>query len=193
MAHHLAELIHSAEHDADPSQSQEIVEIILRIWSLRHHLPRPPLEDFDPVIAALERLGDPRPWAFSRLGLQPPKAEDGRVSALAAAALALDRTARHGVLRLLLLAAHEASVENEEWLAFAREIEPTLESDVGSALERIHAVILHAQGADDVDGEDGHGAEDERTRYDAHAKQLRATAALLNGIADKFSQPSSDD
>src|SRR4051812_3334958 len=69
MGHHLAALVAAAQDDAFTTgpQRQEIVDLILKVWSHRHTSGgRAPLEEFASVFAGLERLGDERPWRFLR-------------------------------------------------------------------------------------------------------------------------------
>ena len=106
MVHHLAELIRAAQDDATATveQRQQIIETILKVWSHRSDYPRPaPLEEFDSVLAALDRLGDDSPWRFSRLfdpATKPPEPSTG--VPLVATAAELERLTRETMLRLIL-------------------------------------------------------------------------------------------
>jgi hypothetical protein len=142
MAHQLAELVQAAQDDATATveQRQQIVETILKVWSHRSDYPRPaPLEEFDSVIAALDRLGDDSPWRFSRLfDLMAEAPEPGTSSvALVTTAAEFERLARETLLHLIWLAAYDAKERNRDWLEVADKIASNVESDVTTALERL--------------------------------------------------------
>ncbi|GAA1380770.1 hypothetical protein GCM10009613_05620 [Pseudonocardia kongjuensis] len=140
MSHHLAELVVAAEGNTTTvEQRLKIVDTILRIWALRGSLPRPaPLEDFSHVLAALDRLGDDRPWRFLRLfelSVHPPEPTESHPS-LAETAAELETLTRETVLHLLWRAAQDATEHHQEWLDVADQISSTVETDVTNALRR---------------------------------------------------------
>jgi hypothetical protein len=155
MAYHLAELVRGAQDESTTSieQRKQIIEIILDIWSHRSHYPRPaPLEQFDSILAALDRLGDDSPWRFSRLfGLTTKIPELSTCGLpLVTTAAELERLVRETLLGLIWLAAQEAKDKDEEWLEVADKVATNLESDVITALERLQRRVArrHAVAAD---------------------------------------------
>jgi hypothetical protein len=152
MAHHLAELVQAAHDDAATTieQRQQIIETILNIWSHRSDYPRPaPLEEFDSILAALDRLGDDSPWRFSRLfGLATKTPELSTCGLpLVTTAAELERLTRETLLSLIWLAAQEAKEKNQDWLEVADKIVSNLESDVTTALERLQRRVARSLGA----------------------------------------------
>jgi hypothetical protein len=191
MAFHLAELVSADQHEPTVEQRLQIVDIVLRIWTLRHHLPVPPLEEFASVLAALERLGESSPWAFSRLGFRYDSFGDGW--ALASLAQELEQLTRETLVRLLWLSAHKASEQNEDWLALADEIGGSLESGILSSLSRLRSELETAGAGEselDIDSPEQtvppvshgrHHISDQR-----HATKLRLMAKRLNDLADEL-------
>ena len=134
MAHHLAALVSAAQDEATVEQRLEIVDTILRIWTVHQHLPSPPLAEFAAVIAGLERLGTTNPWAFWRLGVPESMDADGNGKSIVSAALELEKLTRETLLRLIWLAARDATERNQDWLRLADQIGPTIETEVTSAV-----------------------------------------------------------
>ena len=78
MAHHLAELIEKAESvegDDGIETQEQIIDLILRVWSRRRNLPRGayPLNSLEDVLLVVWRL---RPEASPFLGMGSSKTED---------------------------------------------------------------------------------------------------------------------
>ncbi len=204
MAHHLAELVSLAGQDATPEQHLQIVDIILRLWSHRRYLPIPTLKEFEPVLAALTRLGDDRPWAFSQLGFGDRLSRQAVNDPLLADALDLERLTRQTILRLLLLATRRAVVGNRDVLQLAEQIEETLEVRAARSLRRLRSLVDPQAEAkdradateadDDADILDWEDADDDTLNVDqmspqSHAEHLRTMAARLIAIADELTQP----
>lgn len=124
MAHHLSALITAAEfaEEVTVEQRVEIVDMILRVWGARRSSPgRSPGYELDHVFAALDMLGDDRPWKFTRLqslasSLSP--ANDAE-SSLIMKAVSLESLTRQSVLSLIWLACEDAATRNESWLKAA--------------------------------------------------------------------------
>ncbi|WP_224404017.1 hypothetical protein [Pseudonocardia sp. ICBG1034] len=205
MSHHLAELVVAAEDDSTTvEQRLEIVDTILKIWAHRRTLEGPrPLEDFSRVFAALDRLGDERPWRFLRLFAEgseppPPTASGPRLLDTAAA---LEKLARETVLHLLWRAAEEATSSHQEWLDVAARIQSDVEVEVTDVLRRLHRsverrrLVVSAADADD-DAESQAPARADQPAYGedppseglfsdgSYAQLLRDMAGLLGTIAD---------
>ena len=187
MSYHLAELISAAEDGATIDQREHIIDTILRIWELRRCLPMPPLNEFTEVIAALERLGDNRPWIFSRLGFGTELPGTGAGSGLVSTATDLENLTRDTLLRLIWLAASRAGERNADWLALADSIAPTLETELSSRLRWLANAAEDAES--DPDGErldTATGSDDtpEHLMNETHAARLRAMAQRLSDLAD---------
>ncbi len=211
MAHHLAELVQAAQDDATATieQRQQIIETILKVWSHRSDYPRPaPLEEFDSVVAALDRLGDDSPWRFSRLfdpaTITPEPSTSGLP--LIATAAELERLTRETLLRLIWLAAQDAKERNQDWLEVADKVASNLESDVTTALERLRRrVALRRVAAADGSAKDAieTPAEDADAEGEAEAAiQCLTENATANdivesgtdgGAADPFDDDQDDD
>lgn len=192
MSYHLAELISVAEEDgATIEQREHIIDTILRIWELRRCLPVPPLREFAEVIAALERLGDSRPWFFSRLGFGPELPGGGVDNTLVSTATELEDLTRQTLLRLIWLAASRAGDQNADWLPLADRIAPTLESEVSTRLRRL--ALLNDDAEPNADGDSLHTDTDSaeipaHLTNETHAARLRAMARRLSDLADELQQ-----
>lgn len=202
MAHHLAELVQAAQDDATATveQRQQIIETILKIWSHRSDYPRPaPLEEFDSILAALDRLGDDSPWRFSRLFDPTTKTPEPSTSGLplVTTAAELERLTRETLLRLIWLAAQDAKERNQDWLEVADKVASNLESDVTTALERLRRrVALRRFSAADGSAKDGTEtpAEDADTEGEAEAAtQSRTEDAAVNDIVESGTDDSAAD
>ena len=197
MAHHLAELVSVARQRATPEQHLQIVDIILRLWSHRRYLPIPTLKEFEPVLAALTRLGDDRPWAFSKLGFGERLSLQALDDHLLPDALDLERVTRQTILRMLLLATRRAVVDNNELLQLADEIEETLETRAFRSLLGLRSLLEPKAEIAEIDADDildWEVADDdsvtvEQMSSQSHAEHLRDMAARLIAIADKLSHP----
>ena len=143
MAIHLASLVHAARgFEPGAEQRTQIVDLILKIWKRRFRMPGGgPTAAFGPVLAGLERLGDDRPWAFSRL---PEGFSAADVSGLPAAGMLqiaadLERLSRRTIIRLFWLATREAGESNKELLDLADKVASNVESDASAILARLMA------------------------------------------------------
>jgi len=209
MAHHLAELVQAAQGDASAAieQRQQIIETILKVWSHRSDYPRPaPLEEFDSVVAALDRLGDDSPWRFSRLFDPAAKTPEPSTSGLplVATAAELERLTRETLLRLIWLAAQDAKERNQDWLEVADKVASNLESDVTTALERLQRrVALRRVAAADGSAKDATETPAEDADADAEGEAEAATQGLTedatanviveSGTDDSAAAPFDDD
>lgn len=142
MAHHLAELAVAAENTSTTTveQRKQIVEIILKVWSHRQYFPNgAPLSEFSSVFAALDRLGDDRPWKFSRIFDADTEPPDPTASGLplVTTAAELESLTRKTLLRLIVLAAQDAEEANPEWIEAADKVATNLESEVSTSLVRL--------------------------------------------------------
>jgi hypothetical protein len=210
MAHHLAELVQAAQEHATTTleQRQQIVEIILEVWSHRRAYPRPaPLEEYDSVFAALDRLGDDTPWRFSRLFGSETRTPDPSTSdlPLIATAAELERLTRETLLRLIWLEARDARQKNKDWLQVADKVASNLESDVTRTLERLQRRVAFRSvadadnpakdatetPADDTDAEGEAEAATEGLAEDATTNDL-AERRIEDSAADSFNDEDDD-
>ena len=212
MSHHLAELITVADNPGTSVQlRREIVETILRIWTHRYYYPGfGPLAGFSGVLTALDRLGDERPWQFSRLPFDADTTgptSSTEEAALVQTAAHLEQLCRETLILLLWLAAHEAETEAKDWLSVADELASNLESDATTALRQLRIRFERQFGygntgeasteADTDSGADQNPAlttEEGPTEPDPlsnlnTSKRLREMASLLNQIADSLTGP----
>jgi hypothetical protein len=209
MAHHLAALLTAAEADTTTvEQRRSIVDLILKVWAHRRSFERhPPLDEFTAVLTALDRLGDDRPWRFSRpfdldIALPDPDAD---APPFAQTALELERVAREAIVHLLWLAAEDAKDKNQAWLTVADAVNTTLESDVVSLLRRLHvrsarryaslapatnATVLSAD-CDTVDPDLDETRAEIRSEVGEHGERLRELAGQLVFLADLIDQSES--
>lgn len=134
MAHHIAELIQRAESSSEAtrlSAEGDAREAILQLWRHRASLPGRgrPFSSFEPVFAGLERLGEDKPWRFSRIfdaGHEPGQ-EAVEVNMFLKAALALETDVREIVVAAIAMAADAAEEADDGWLTAARAISETEE------------------------------------------------------------------
>ena len=211
MAYHLAGLVQAAQDDANATveQRQQIIETILKVWSHRSDYPRPaPLEEFDSVLAALDRLGDDSPWRFSRLFDPETKAPEPSTPGLplVATAAELERLTRETLLRLIWLAAQDAKERNQDWLEVADKVVSNVESDVTTTLERLQRrVALRRVAASDgsakdatetpAEGADAEGEAEAATQgptEDATANDV-VESGTDDSAADPFDEDEDDD
>lgn len=118
-------------------QRQQIVETILKVWAHRRHYPgQSPLEEYAGVLAALKRLGDTRPWRFSRPFDSDFEIPDPSTSGLplVATAAELERLTRETLIRLIWLEAHDAKDKNQQWIEAADKAALCLESRVTTTI-----------------------------------------------------------
>lgn len=194
MAHHLAELVTAAEDETATTLDQriQIVETVLRLWMNRRSLPgKVPGYDLDRVFAALDRLGDERPWRYVRLPFDPDP--HVRQLPLVAAAAELERLVRGSVITLILLAHNEARESASEWLEASNALNADIEGELASVSRRIDRQLrLYRSATPDEDGDTADAEpdgslrpteEDDQLSDTNHARRLREMADLLNTIA----------
>jgi hypothetical protein len=142
MAHHIGDLIARAETTPEKEAEgvrRETVTAVLALWGHRAKLPvpSPPLDAFEPVFRALERLSEPQdPWAFYRMfspGHQPGGG-DMAAAPLLGIALALEDTVRRVVREIITVATLEAADKEAKWLGLAEHVE---EDDQRAALDAL--------------------------------------------------------
>ncbi|MGW3911982.1 hypothetical protein ACWEBX_10715 [Streptomyces sp. NPDC005070] len=157
MAHHIGDLIIRAENatgaEADGIR-REAVSAILALWNHRTALPSrtPPLDAFEPVFRALERLSGPQdPWSFYRMfppGREP--SEDDMVGApLLRIALGLEETVRGVAGEIVALAAQEAASKEAKWLRLSEHLEEDEQRAARDALLQLVGTLeMYTDGAD---------------------------------------------
>jgi hypothetical protein len=205
MSHHLAQLVEDAKDDAKttPTQRIQIVETILKLWMGRQALPgHVPGREFDTVFAALDRLGDDSPWAFSRLrniteDLPDPESTD---LPLIATAAELDRLVRETVITLIAVAFEDALKVNGDWINAAAGLHAELEGELSSVVTRIRRRLGRLQALPEDEPFDpaaeeqpaldlsptspsAEEREDPMSNYN-HARRLREMTELLGNVAD---------
>ncbi|WP_327666672.1 hypothetical protein OHN37_07545 [Streptomyces sp. NBC_00485] len=163
MAHHISDLIIRAETAPEAEAEdvrRETATAVLALWKHRAALaiPRPPLDTFEPVFTALERLTEPQdPWDFYRTfprGSEPSE-HDMVAAPLLRIALNLEEIVRRVVLEIVAVAAREAADREAKWLRLSDHVE---EDDQRAARD---AVLELAQLLDmytgDADGQPAAG------------------------------------
>ncbi|MFB7559210.1 hypothetical protein [Streptomyces brevispora] len=131
MAHHIGDLIirveTASEAEADDVR-RETATAVLALWDHRAALPisRPPLDTFEPVFTALERLSEPQdPWDFYRMfqrGSEPSE-DDMAAAPLLRIALNLEEIVRRVVRTIVTVAAREAADREAKWLKLSDHVE----------------------------------------------------------------------
>lgn len=203
MAHHLVELVAVAEDGSAVTvdQRQEIVDLILKVWSHRRYYSGDDvLAEYPEIFVALERLGDDAPWKFLHLSDDYEGPNSGSASSPSLhAAIELAHVARDTVVGLLWLASKDAEHNNEDLLTVANEIGLTVESEVTRRLKRLRRVTSMRRRLRTGDPEQS-GVEveppdwslvdedpvDEELINNDLAERLRRTADELNRIADEI-------
>lgn len=199
MAHHLAELITAAEDETTTTVEQriQIVDTILKLWMKRRSLPgKFPGYEFERVFAALDRLGDERPWRFARLHLDTEELPDPETTEppLVATAADLERIVRETVITLMVVAHNEALQGASEWVEASSALNTDIEGELASVSSRIRCRLREYQGLpadDDFDPNDDElegsptpaELDDQLSDYN-HSRRLRNMADLLNRVAD---------
>lgn len=192
MAYHLAELVTAAEDEAATTVDQriQIVETILRLWRNRGILPgEVPGYELEAVFAALDRLGDDRPWRYVRLPVDPDAAVAQQP--LAATAANLERLVRHTVVTLILLAYREAQLSAAEWLEASKALNVdsgdlwSVSKEIDRRLRRLTSLSpnLGWHTEDDATASSRKQSDDDQLSDHSHSRRLREMAVLLNQIA----------
>jgi hypothetical protein len=128
MAEHLADLL-KRHGDAKGSErarlARECSEIILKIWSNRHHLPggARPLEQFEPLFSVISQLqsGEVRHPMIRVFGVTEVR---GKGSELFNAALAIDKAATSLIRYSLAEMAAGLAKKDKAWVGIAKEMSP---------------------------------------------------------------------
>lgn len=159
MAHHIGDLIVQAANATGAEANgirREAMTAILALWNHRTGFPSPtqPLNAFEPVFRALERLSEPQdPWSFYRtfpLGREP--SEDDMVGApLLRIALSLEETLRGVTGEIVAFAAQEAADKEAKWLKLSEHLEADEERAARDALLRFARTLrtTYTDGDDD--------------------------------------------
>lgn len=198
MAHHLAELIMAAEDEATTTVEQriQIVDTILKLWMNRRSLPgKFPGYEFERIFAALDTLGDERPWRYARLHTHNEALPDPETTQLPLVATAadLERMVRETVITLMLVAHNQALETASEWVEASSAINTEFEGELASATTKIRRRLREYQGlgadedSDPADDEPEGSptpveVDDQGSNYN-HARRLREMADLLNKVA----------
>ncbi|MFJ1785507.1 hypothetical protein ACIOML_14500 [Streptomyces anulatus] len=180
MAHHIGDLIIRAE-SAPEAEADEIrretATAVLALWNHRATLPipSPPLDAFEPVLRALDRLSEPQdPWHFYRMfppGSEP--SDDDMVAApLLRIALDLEETVRGVVREIVVVAAREAADREAKWLRLSEHVEEDEQRAARDAVLELARTLATYTG--DTDGQPAAGAEFPKLR----ATLLRAETQL---------------
>jgi hypothetical protein len=187
MAHYVAEQISAAESASDndlAGKQQAVAESILALWQRRSGLPtdRPPMQAFERVFLALDRLAEPGdPWGFYRLFPKEaePSAEDVASETLLRLALNLEDSAREIVRALVVEAAATALNQEAEWVRLTENLS---EDEERKALRRLNRLArLSNERLDDP--EDMEPLE----RAHAHIARMIKTLTTINeAIADEL-------
>lgn len=159
MAHHIGDLIVQAENATGAEANdirREATTAILALWNHRAAFSSPssPLDAFEPVFRALERLSESQgPWSFYRMfppGREP--SEDDMVGApLLRVALSLEATVRGVAHEIVALAAQEAADKEAKWLKLSEHLEEDEQRAARNALLRLaHTLETYTDG--DVGG-----------------------------------------
>ncbi|MFE7891140.1 hypothetical protein [Streptomyces sp. NPDC057412] len=163
MAHHIGDLITHAETASDAEADdvrRETATAVLALWNHRAALPisRPPLDTFEPVFTALERLSEPQaPWDFYRMfprGSEPSE-EDLVAAPLLRMALNLEEIVRRVVRTIVTVAAREASDREAKWLRLSDHVEDDEQRAARDAILELAQLLETYTG--DADGQPATG------------------------------------
>lgn len=191
MAHHISDLIIQAENTTGAEANRirrEATTAILALWNHRAAFSSPaqPLDAFEPVFRALERLSEPHdPWSFYRMfppGHEP--SEDDMVAApLLRIALSLEETVRGVTGEIVALAAQEAADKEAKWLKLSEHLEADEQRAARDTLLRLARTLEMY-----TDGDDGEPATGTRlpklisALQRAESQLADARRALENGL-----------
>jgi hypothetical protein len=211
MSHHVSELIIRAETVTGGDKvaaEHEAAEAILKLWAHRKDLPtsRYPLESFEPVFAALNRLGQSNSaWSFYRLfedGEKPSDRETVRVPILAAA-LNSEEEVRDVVTAAVIVAAHEATDREAGWLKVSEHLAEDQERTSLRAIRSLQQAVLrksHNTGntteEDEQDVDLGPDAENEldslRSALDKAIESMSQFRNALEEVSDETNDGTPD-
>ncbi|MGW5635781.1 hypothetical protein [Streptomyces sp. NPDC003832] len=173
MAHHIGDLIIRAETASEAEADdvrRETATAVLALWNHRAALPmsRPPLDTFEPVFTALERLSEPQDrWDFYRMfqrGSEPSE-DDMAAAPLLRIALLLEETTRRAVREIVVVAAREAADREAKWLRLSDHVEDDEQREARDAILELAQLL-------------------EIYTDDAHGQPAVADAGLSKLIAD---------
>lgn len=131
MAHHISDLITRAEAVTGPAAAelrQEAAEAIIGLWknrssvSMRHK----PLISYEPVFAALERLGGGQsPWEYFRFfeAEEIPDEDDVRSVPMLKLAIRVEEAVRDFVLQAIMLAEESATQREHGWIRLSHHLD----------------------------------------------------------------------
>ncbi len=181
MAHHVADILTRLETVA-PEEAEglraETADVILRLWEHRAGSPRRsvPLETFERVIAALDRLtGTQPPWGYYKVfdRHSEPSEADLALTPLLTTAIAIEHAARDAVLATVSEAARRATDREAQWL----EVSTHLADDTFIHLARGLYRQLHPE-AENEPAEEAAGT----------SGRLMSIAARIKGLAELIEQ-----
>jgi hypothetical protein len=123
MAHHLGDLIMRAE-TTNSTQNEvvrcEVADLIIRLWEHRSSAPlcSRPTAKLQPIMDALQRLGETDPFSFYRSFPFSTRPTDDEIAgnALLRVALELENTVRDAVRHIIVAAAEQAATTDAPWL-----------------------------------------------------------------------------
>lgn len=194
----------SDETTATLEQREAVIKTILLVWEHRRTFPgRRPMQAFDNVFSALDRLGDQTPWRLFTLFDDDLSVGQSPRSSLLATMGDLERHTRDAMLTLLWLAAQEAREVEQKWHDASDRVALNVETDVhdrlaalsGSRRRRLRSLDLtpsteltvdpsspfDLDATDDVlDGQD----DVHRLEPSILAARLREMAKVLLDVAD---------
>lgn len=193
MAHHLAELVIAAKDDTSITVEQRatIIETILDVWARRRSAPGAvPAIELDHVYAALDRLGDDRPWRFSRLmGLDGLPTSD-REAPLIALAVGLERLSRETAIALLWRAFEDGIARDASWIAANEAIGGQLGDDLLSATRNVQRRLRSLAGEEGEPGTEGTAQSDGHAEVVNRLKKMsKSLSALATALEDELQPP----
>ena len=150
MAHFVAEKILAAESATSEERAaaeQAVAESILALWGRRAALPMPqrPLESYQQVFLALDRLGEPKkPWRFYRPfdAQSRPSADNKQSSVLLQLAIDVESTARDLVVALVSEAASLCQEREAAWIRLGRDL---MDEDEQAVLRQLDQLARRGQ------------------------------------------------
>ncbi len=104
---------------------KECVELILKLWDLRHHLPNGarPLESFEPLFVALNGLSQIEP-RYSLLRNLPPIDKNSEAGKIVQGILAIDQSASALIRYFLAEAVEKIPKNNKHWTNIRTALKP---------------------------------------------------------------------
>jgi hypothetical protein len=182
MAHYIAELIQNAEAAVPESRAAErakCADTILEIWKHRSQFPagKRPLEEFEPILRAMESLDPDRDARhyFDSLRREAAEAEEtSEATKWLSFADSLDYSARILIRDCLAHAAQHAVDKSREWVALAKEADVDKGIDIVIIRSLLEEADLIAKTGP---GQRGHGRIEERIKRLETFQEMAATVA----------------